>query len=1258
MNDKKNIADTRIEALGRLARNGPGRSAVPGSARHAADPELERSIREAIEWYGAFFPDAGRMPAGTRSANGVGIKAGASTGARQVRSATGSPAVMPATSLAGAWLDLARAPSRIDTPTSALIAVLNLHGVDITRREHIFTVLDTSVHITPAFLAGLIGPELLDEASTLHANSHGVNSSRRASIQRHQDFAAALGKDRLQQRLFLPDNLTPGGRADGVYFDGNALVNAVGRSVDDLAGDPSLMRLPDFAGLTQAARRRMVVDWLDAHGQDTQYPFGTFEHSMASVLKTAALSRGEAAPQPYASREALGAAFAALAQQWPSPDSTLIDPEILFGLHLVKTHGIELHGPASQRLDELRDAMDDLRTEAAGPPVFDRRAVALELLAQKTGIPRHDLALRGRRGKEQLNSILDGFLHYARRPEFGVLPLRLPVPGGQDGTPDEIWLYPAVMLREAEARFRAELPRHPWFAARARLALRREDVPVTPDTVAEEISDLVAQYQAPPGQSSPDLRHWLDNMPVISNIIGIGEGIARGDGQEIISSVPVISNIYNAAEGAATGDGKRTATALITLVPYVGSGYIIVDGVASNDTAETVGGVMGLGLDFVTDGEGHLLTRSRVVGHSALADGKVASRTFSHHEVPAAVRMQAQHSLGALRDLGMDDRALMLTDKAGEHGSVGDPFALVAAREGAAPSGAEMQQLLERLTPVPEDKRPVAMRRAEGGTWQDPQTLAHYAQIGAKLYRVAKDEAASTEGYVVWNPMDATGNARERTIRLENREGQWQQARNAPGLKGGAPEPHRFPQLSADEVDNELANLDDRPHSGSSVDVAPQGRRADPAGTALVDWAHAEQARGLPLSHAEQQIHDSLYAPVRRQPAAPLPGSSRARPPARFAPALPEHIDLLKDLPEELNRAYRSNVKRFLMHLEEQGQSWSQLVAAGSGAGARLAALEQAVNEGIRHHGLPTSTRAAINQAFGFRLQGDIQRAPDLQEHKNLLKDLPEGLDAVYRSNVKWFMVHLEEQGQSWSQLVPADSGAGARPAALEQAVNEGIRHRGWPTSTRAALNQAFGFKLQGDIKKVRLAPDLQEHKDLLKNLPKELDQAYRSNVNRFLVHLEEQGQSWSQLAPADSGAGARPAALEQAVNEGIRHHGLQTSTRAAINHAFGLKLQGDIKKVRLAPDLQEHKDLLKDLPGELDSVYRSNVNRFLVHLEEQGQSWSQLVPAGTDAGARPAALEQAINEGIRHHGLQTSTRAAINRAFGFKLQNKAEKQE
>jgi type II secretory pathway component PulM len=279
---------------------------------------------------------------------------------------------------------------------------------------------------------------------------------------------------------------------------------------------------------------------------------------------------------------------------------------------------------------------------------------------------------------------------------------------------------------------------------------------------------------------------------------------------------------------------------------------------------------------------------------------------------------------------------------------------------------------------------------------------------------------------------------------------------------------------------------------------------------------------------------------------------------------------------------------------------------------------------------------------------------PTLPEHINLLKDLPEGLAQSYRSSIRRFLVHLEEQGQSWSQLVPAGSGPGAHPAALEQAVSEGVRHHGLPIGTRTAFNQAFGFKLRGDIKGVRLAPDLQEHKDLLKDLPEGLDPRSRSNVKQFLVHLEEQGQSWSQLVPAGSGPGARPAALEQTVNEGVRHHDLPTNTRASINQAFGFKLQGDKRKVWLGPDLQEHKDLLKNLPKELNYRYGSNVKRFLVHLEEQGQSWSQLVPAGSGPGARPAALEQAVNEGIRQHGLQSSTRAAINQAFGFKLQSKA----
>jgi hypothetical protein len=171
-----------------------------------------------------------------------------------------------------------------------------------------------------------------------------------------------------------------------------------------------------------------------------------------------------------------------------------------------------------------------------------------------------------------------------------------------------------------------------------------------------------------------------------------------------------------------------------------------------------------------------------------------------------------------------------------------------------------------------------------------------------------------------------------------------------------------------------------------------------------------------------------------------------------------------------------------------------------------------------------------------------------------------------------------------------------------------------------------------------------------MRGLPATLSPQYRSNINRFLCHLEqqgEQGSSWSDLVSADSGL--RPAALEQAVNAGIRDHDLHPTTRAALNRAFGLLLQGESGRVRLAPTLPEHATLMRGLPAELSSSRRSRINRFLCHLEQQDRSWSDLVPA--DSGVRPAALEQAVNAGIRDDGLDINTRATLNRVFGLFLQ-------
>ncbi|WLG42735.1 hypothetical protein [Pseudomonas sp. FP1740] len=164
--------------------------------------------------------------------------------------------------------------------------------------------------------------------------------------------------------------------------------------------------------------------------------------------------------------------------------------------------------------------------------------------------------------------------------------------------------------------------------------------------------------------------------------------------------------------------------------------------------------------------------------------------------------------------------------------------------------------------------------------------------------------------------------------------------------------------------------------------------------------------------------------------------------------------------------------------------------------------------------------------------------------------------------------------------------------------------------------------------------------------LPKSLGRSYRSNISQFLRHLEQQGQRWSALVSAADDM--RPLALEAAVNTAIQDHGLDEGTRASLNRGFNLTLVGPSGHVRLAPVQLEHQTLMVQLPKSLNPSYRSNISRFLCHLEQQDQRWSVLAPAAGEV--RPAALEAAVNTAIKHHGLDPNTRAAINRGLKLKL--------
>ncbi|WLG43193.1 hypothetical protein [Pseudomonas sp. FP1740] len=358
-----------------------------------------------------------------------------------------------------------------------------------------------------------------------------------------------------------------------------------------------------------------------------------------------------------------------------------------------------------------------------------------------------------------------------------------------------------------------------------------------------------------------------------------------------------------------------------------------------------------------------------------------------------------------------------------------------------------------------------------------------------------------------------------------------------------------------------------------------------------------------------------------------------------------EHQTVMAQLPENLTAQQRSNISGFLRHLEQQGQRWSALApAAGE---ERPAALEAAVNTAMKHHRLHTGTRAALNQSFNLALvgpSGQVRLAPGLPEHQTVMAQLPKILSSPYRSAIARFLCHLEQQGRHWSALAPA---AGEKhTAALEAAVNTAIKDHRLDSNTRSALNHGFNLALVGPSGRVRLTPLLAEHQTVMAQLPERLAPSYRSYISQFLCHLEQQNQSWSALAPA---AGEKhAAALEAAVNTAIKDHELDRGTRAALNHSFNLALVGPSGRVRLAPVQPEHQTVMAQLPESLDPRKRSNISRFLCHLEQQGQHWSVLAPVAGEK--RPLALETAVNTAIKDHGLDRGTRSALNQGLKLKL--------
>jgi hypothetical protein len=281
----------------------------------------------------------------------------------------------------------------------------------------------------------------------------------------------------------------------------------------------------------------------------------------------------------------------------------------------------------------------------------------------------------------------------------------------------------------------------------------------------------------------------------------------------------------------------------------------------------------------------------------------------------------------------------------------------------------------------------------------------------------------------------------------------------------------------------------------------------------------------------------------------------------KLLPLLPEHRALLDGLPQGLNNRYRSCVNRFLCHLERNGKYWADFVPTERSVGWRSNEFEKEVDTSMRHAGLHTATRAALNNGFGMSLKLNLhptwRNEIERPEHTALLDSIRDIAKPDDFAKIRRFLRFLERNQQSWAQLVPDSLQLGEFPAALQKAINFGFNNSLPESGTRSVINKVFGLGLRAESGLMKLKPVLPEHQVLLEHLPKTLNASYYSNVSRFLCHLEQNFQSWSALVPPGGLDTKRPPLLEGTVNQAIDEHGLSRHTRAAINKAFNFALKG-----------------------------------------------------------------------------------------------------
>lgn len=226
-------------------------------------------------------------------------------------------------------------------------------------------------------------------------------------------------------------------------------------------------------------------------------------------------------------------------------------------------------------------ANERLLAAYGAPPTFDRYDAATDIL-ERFGVD-EDARSDNRQyvisgdnpnvAKQAFGDLVDEFLD--RADWVGLNGAWMTLPSGAR-------LKPRDELQREEEAFNASLPSNAWVAATAKVGLRRESKPVTPDSVrraADEIVGRLATETESHRALMRGLETWINTVPVAGPLYNIEEGVRHRDAARAAFGLLFLgADLFDVSAGA--GGARRDA--VHPVVPKLRRAAVHVDGASVN----------------------------------------------------------------------------------------------------------------------------------------------------------------------------------------------------------------------------------------------------------------------------------------------------------------------------------------------------------------------------------------------------------------------------------------------------------------------------------------------------------------------------------------------------------------------------------------------------------------------------------------------------------------------------------------------------